>query len=229
MTAMQTHHFESPAVNGPQLGFEIASRITESVGIMINLVRQLYVATVFTVVTTIGLGLGYPLIVTGVSQLLFPKQANGSLIERGGRPIGSKLIGQTFAGPGYFWSRPSAAGAGHDATASGGSNLGPTSAVLVSRVAAERERLAATNPGTPVPIELVTASASGLDPHLSPAGVDFQVPRIARERGVGETAIRQLVSELTEPRQLGVFGEPRVNVLMLNLALDERYPRSANR
>jgi K+-transporting ATPase ATPase C chain len=216
-------------MNGRQLGFEVASRITASVGIMINLVRHVFVAAVFTIVTTIGLGLVYPLIVTGASQLLFPAQANGSLVERNGRPVGSRLIGQTFAGPGYFWSRPSAAGKGHDATASGGSNLGPTSGVLVARVAAERERLAATNPTTPVPIELVTTSASGLDPHLSPAGAEFQVPRIARERGVDRTAIRQLVSELTEPRQLGVLGEPRVNVLLLNLALDERYPRSANR
>ena len=226
---MRTYHFESPALNGRQLGFEVASRITASVGIMINLVRQLYVATAFTIVTTIGLGLVYPLAVTGASQLLFPAQANGSLVERHGRPVGSRLIGQTFSGSDYFWSRPSAAGKGHDATASGGSNLGPTSAVLVSRVAAERERLAATNPMTPVPIELVTTSASGLDPHLSPAGAEFQVPRIARERRADERAIRQLVSELTEPRQLGVLGEPRVNVLLLNLALDERYPRSANR
>jgi potassium-transporting ATPase KdpC subunit len=196
---------------------------------MINVIRQLYVATLFTIVTTIGLGLVYPLLVTAAAQLLFPFQANGSLVESNGRAVGSQLIGQRFAGPGYFWSRPSAAGRGYDAAASGGSNLGPTSAALVSRVAAERERLAATNPSAPVPIELVTTSGSGLDPHLSPAGAEFQVSRVARERGVDHAAIRQLISERTEPRQLGVFGEPRVNVLLLNLALDERYPRSANR
>jgi K+-transporting ATPase ATPase C chain len=189
----------------------------------------LYIATLFTIVTTIGLGLVYPLLVTGASHLLFSEKANGSLVEKDGRPVGSRLIGQTFAGSGYFWSRPSAAGNGYDAAASGGSNLGPTSAALVSRVAAERARLAATNPNAPVPIELVTTSASGLDPHLSPAGAEFQVPRVARERGVVEATIRQLISELMEPRQFGVLGEPRVNVLLLNLALDERYSTSANR
>lgn len=229
MTDMRRQYFESNMMRDRQIAFEVASRITAGVSIMINLVRQLYIATLFTIVTTIGLGLVYPLLVTGGAQLLFPEQANGSLVEKNGRAVGSGLIGQTFAGPGYFWSRPSAAGKGHDAAASGGSNLGPTSAALVSRVSAERERLAATNPSAPVPVELVTTSASGLDPHLSPAGAEFQVPRVARERGVDKAAIRQLVSELTEPRQFGVLGEPRVNVLLLNLRLDERYPTSENR
>ena len=146
---------------------------------MINIVRQLYVAALFTLVTTAVFGLGYPMLVTGAAQLLFPRQANGSLVERNGETIGSSLIAQPFSTAGYFWSRPSAAGKGYDATASSGSNLGPTSAALVSRVAADRERLSVTNPTVPVPIELVTTSASGLDPHLSPAAADFQVPRVA--------------------------------------------------
>ena len=191
---------------------------------MIALVRHVSIAVLFTVVTTAVFGLGYPLIVTAAAQVFFPAQANGSLVERYGRTVGSALIGQSFTGAGYFWSRPSAAGKGYDATASGGSNLGPTSAVLVSRVAVDRERIAATNPTVPVPIELVTASASGLDPHLSPAGALFQVPRVARERGIDETALRQLVGELTESRQFRFLGEPRVNVLMLNLTLDRRHP-----
>jgi K+-transporting ATPase ATPase C chain len=226
---MCTDHLESGVMNGRQLAFEVASRITAGVGIMIDLVRHLYIAFLFTIVTTIGVGLVYPLVVTGASQLLFPVQANGSMVHSNGRTVGSKWIGQAFSRPDYFWPRPSGAGKGYDGAASGGSNLGPTSAALVSRVAAERERLAATNPGAPVPIELVTTSASGLDPHISPAGAGFQVPRVARERGVDEAAIRQLVSELTEPRQLGVLGESRVNVLLLNLELDERYPGSAKR
>ena len=194
-----------------------------------GVVRQILVATIFTIVTTAVFGIGYPLVVTGLAQMLFPDQANGSLIERDGKAVGSRLIGQPFAGAGYFWSRPSAAGKGYDATASGGSNLGPTNATLIKRVETERARLAATNPGTPVPVELVTTSASGLDPHLSPAGALFQVPRVARERGLDEAVIRDLVQAQTDGREFGFFGEPRVNVLELNLALDERYPRSAKR
>ncbi len=196
---------------------------------IISIVRQLYVATVFTLVTTAIFGGGYPLLVTAAAGLLFPRQANGSLVESNGRAIGSSLIAQPFSTAGYFRPRPSAAGTGYDAAASSGSNLGPTSEALVSRVAADRRRLAGTNHAAAVPIELVTTSASGLDPHLSPAGADFQVPRVASEREVDEVALRQLIAEMTEPRQLGILGEPRVNVLMLNLALDERYPRSAKR
>jgi K+-transporting ATPase ATPase C chain len=194
-----------------------------------GVVRHLLVATMFTIMTTAVFGIGYPLVVTGLAQMLFPDLANGSLIERHGNLVGSRLVGQPFAGAGYFWSRPSAAGKGYDATASGGSNLGPTSATLITRVDTERARLAATNPGTPVPVELVTTSASGLDPHLSPAGALFQVPRVAHERGVDEALIRDLVQAHTADREFGFLGEPRVNVLELNLALDQRYPGSAKR
>ena len=227
--AMRTHDVERGSITGRQIAFEIAAQITAGVSIMISIVRQLYVATLFTVVTTGVFGLAYPMLVTGAAQLLFPRQANGSLVERNGETIGSSLIAQPFSTAGYFWSRPSAAGKGYDATASSGSNLGPTSAALISRVVTDRERLTVTNPTVPVPIELVTTSASGLDPHLSPAAADFQVPRVATERGVAEAVVRQLVTAMTEPRQFGILGEPRVNVLLLNLALDQRYPRSANR
>lgn len=226
---MHTHHVERPPTTGRHIAFEIASGITAAAGITIAIVRHLYLATVFTLVTIAVFGLGYPLLITAAAQVLFPRQANGSLVERNGHAIGSRLIGQPFSGPGYFWSRPSAAGRGYDAAASGGSNLGPTSAALISRVAADRQQLSATNPAAPVPIELVTTSASGLDPHISPAGADFQVPRVAEARGVDEGAVRQMVAEMTESRQFGILGEPRVNVLMLNLALDQRYPISANR
>jgi len=183
------------------------------------------IAVLMTVVTTVLLGVLYPLVVTGLAQALFPDRANGQLIYRDGRLVGSRLIGQPFSSPGYFRARPSAAGpAGYDAAASGGTNLGPTNAALVNAVRARVEAARRENPGVPVPIDLVTSSASGLDPHISPAAAAFQVPRVAHQRGVTEAAIRQLVAAFTTRRDLGFLGEPRVDVLLLNLALDERYP-----
>jgi len=190
-----------------------------------HLRTNLAISVLMTVVTTVLLGVVYPLVVTGLAQALFPDRANGQLIYMDGRLVGSRLIGQPFSSPGYFRARPSAAGpAGYDAAASGGTNLGPTNAALIDAVRARAEAARLENPGAQVPIDLVTSSASGLDPHVSPAAAAFQVPRVARERGVTEAAIRQLVAAFTTPRDLGFLGEPRVNVLLLNLALDERYP-----
>ncbi len=184
--------------------------------------KNLMTAILMTVVTTILLGLGYPLLVTGLAQVLFPDQANGQLIKRAdGTVIGSRLIGQPFLSPGYFYSRPSAAGAtGYDASASSGSNLGPTNKKLIDRVKADIEKLHAEHPGNPVPADLVTTSASGLDPHISPAAAEFQIPRVAREREMTEEEVRRIVAAHIEGRQFGVLGEPRVNVLELNLDLD---------
>jgi len=186
--------------------------------------KNLVTAVLMTTVTTVLLGLIYPLAVTGLAQLIFPDQANGQLFKRSdGTIIGSRLIGQPFVSPGYFHSRPSAAGiAGYDATASGGSNLGPTNQKLVDRVKADVTRLQAENPTKPVPIDLVTTSASGLDPDISPAAAEFQVPRVARARGMTEDELRRIVASNTEPRQFGFLGEARVNVLLLNIALDEQ-------
>jgi len=187
-----------------------------------NLSKQIYPAVALTIVLTVLVGIIYPFIVTGLSGLLFKEKAHGSLIERNGKVVGSRLIGQPFKGAGYFHPRPSAAGSGYDATASGGTNLGPTSKQLFEEQVRERSKqLSTENPNGEIPIDLITSSGSGLDPHISPAAAEFQIPRVARERRMDEEEVRRLVHKITEERQFGVLGEPRVNVLELNLALDE--------
>jgi K+-transporting ATPase ATPase C chain len=177
-----------------------------------------------TVVTTVLLGLIYPLAITAIAQIAFPDQANGQLIQRHGVTIGSRIIGQAFSKSGYFRPRPSATSTPYDAANSAGSQLGPTNKKLIDAVRANVAAARKENPGAPVPVDLVTASASGFDPHISPAAAEFQVIRVARERGLTEAQIRRAVSAHTEGRQLGFLGEPRVNVLELNLALDRAKP-----
>jgi len=180
-----------------------------------------------TIFTTILLGLVYPFVVTGLAQMIFPSQANGELITVNGKVVGSRLIGQPFSSPGYFRSRPSAAGTGYDASNSGGSNLGPTNKSLIDRVSGDVQKLQTENPNMPVPMDLITTSGSGLDPHISPEGAAFQAPRVAKERGMSEADVNALIAKHTEGRQLGFLGESRVNVLELNLDLDVAHPMSS--
>lgn len=183
--------------------------------------QQLFIACLYTVVSAALLGLLYPVCITVISQLAFPEKANGQLMYLHGKLVGSKLIGQPFTGAGYFHSRPSAAGSGYDATASSGSNLAPSSQALVARIA---NSVALEDQGTPIPVDLVTASASGLDPSISPAAALYQIPRIARERHLPEQAVRALVVGHIIPRQFGLLGEPTINVLQLNLDLKQLCP-----
>jgi len=186
--------------------------------------KNLVTAVLMTIATTILLGVAYPLVVTAIATVLFPANANGQLIQRDGKPIGSRIIGQAFTGPGYFHSRQSAAGSGYDAANSGGTNLGPTNQKLIDRVRQDAASLQAENAEKSVPADLVTTSASGLDPHISPASAEFQVPRVSRERGMRADEVQELVAKHSADRQLGFLGEPRVNVLELNLDLDSKRP-----
>jgi K+-transporting ATPase ATPase C chain len=183
--------------------------------------RNIITAVLYTVVTTVIFGLIYPLVVTGLAQVLFHDKANGQLLYKNGELVGSRIIGQPFSAPQYFHSRPSAAGNGYDAANSGGSNYAPTNKKLIDRVAGDVTALQVDHPGVDVPIDLVTASGSGLDPDITPAAAEFQVDRVARERHLPEDVVRKLVAEHTQGRQLGFLGEPRVNVLLLNLDLDK--------
>src|SRR5262249_15059513 len=188
--------------------------------------KNLVTAILMTIVTTVLLGLIYPLVVTGIAQVIFHDKANGQLIERNGQVIGSRIIGQPFTSPGYFRSRPSAAGAnGYDAAGSAGAKYGPTNKKVIDRIKADTEKLQAGKPGKPLPVDMVTTSASGLDPHISPAAAEFQIPRVAKERGISEDEVRQLVMAHTSGRQFGFLGEPVVNVMELNLDLDSKRPR----
>jgi len=186
--------------------------------------RNLLISILMTIATTVLLGLIYPLVVTGLAQVIFPHKADGQLIVKGGTVVGSIIIGQGFTGPQYFHSRPSAAGNGYDAANSGGSNLGPTNQKLLDRVKSDVSAAVSENPGAPVPIDMVTTSASGFDPHITPANAEFQLPRVAKTRGITPDQLRDLVAQHTEGRQFGVLGEARVNVLELNLDLDSRFP-----
>lgn len=187
--------------------------------------KNLMISVLMTITTTVLLGIIYPLVVTGLAQLFFKDKANGQLIVQNGKVVGSRIIGQGFVGPAYFHSRPSAAGNGYDAANSNGSQLGPTNQHLIDRVKADVATNQADNPGQPVPVDLITTSGSGLDPDISPAAAEFQVLRVAKQRGISEVPLERLIQQHTQARQLGLLGEPRVNVLELNLDLDARYPR----
>ncbi len=191
--------------------------------------RNLITAILYTLVTTVVFGLAYPFVVTGIAQVLFKDKANGQLLQRNGQLIGSRIIGQPFTAAGYLHSRPSAAGNGYDAANSSGSNYAPTNKKLIDRVAGDVSALQLDHPNTDVPIDLVTTSGSGLDPDITPAAAEFQVTRIARERRLSEDAVRRLVAQHTQGRQLGFLGEPRVNVLELNLDLDQTAPLPAGK
>ncbi len=188
--------------------------------------ENIRIAVMMTIVTTVVFGLLYPLAVTGLGQLFFPAKANGQLIEKNGQIVGSRIIGQPFSSDRYFHSRPSAAGNGYDpvAPSGGASNLGPTNRQLMERVKSDIEKLHAENPGAAIPVDLITTSGSGLDPDISPAAAEFQIPRVARVRGLSAAELRSIVAKHTRGRQFGFLGEPRVNVLELNLELDATHP-----
>ena len=187
--------------------------------------KNIITAILYTIVTTVLLGIGYPLLITALAQLVNKDKANGQLITHNGTVIGSRILAQPFTGPEYFHPRPSAAGTnGYAADNSSGSNYGPTNQKLVERVAGDVKTLQGENPGKPIPVDMVTASGSGLDPHITPANAEFQIPRIAKARSIPEADLAKLVAAHTEGRQYRLFGEPRVNVLALNLVLDEKYP-----
>jgi K+-transporting ATPase ATPase C chain len=186
--------------------------------------KNLITAILMTLVTTLLLGIIYPLVVTGLAQVLFPQKANGQLLRVHGKLVGSRIIGQGFSGAAYFHSRPSSAGSGYQADNSNGSQLGPTNHQLIDRVKADTAALQAENQNAPVPIDLVTTSASGLDPEITPAAAAFQVPRVAKARGITEDELTRIVARHTQGRQFGFLGEPRVNVLELNLELDQQLP-----